>query len=86
MSNLHKPEWMPEAPLLLTVLQVAALLNLCPKTVRKLVARRELVARRIGARVLVPRTSIESFMKRDHSTESPELKEARRLRKGNVTR
>jgi excisionase family DNA binding protein len=77
---MSESTWMPDAPLLLTIPQTAALLNVCPKTIRKLISRRELVARRIGARVLVPRTSIDSFVKKDHETESDEQKQIRAQR------
>jgi excisionase family DNA binding protein len=68
MSEQQNANWAPDAPLLLTVFQVAALLNVCPKTVRNLIAARELVGRRVGSRVLVPRTSVESFVRKDHQT------------------
>ena len=69
---------MPEAPLLLSVEQVAVLLNLSPRTVKRLLALRELVPRKIGSRTLVPRTSVEAFLKRDHQTETEKQKEQRR--------
>lgn len=67
-------------PLLLTVLQVAALLNVSPRTVSNLLARGELVRRKIGSRTLVPRSSVEAFVRRDHATESQEMKIARRAK------
>jgi excisionase family DNA binding protein len=62
------PSWAPDAPLLLTQEQCAALLNISPRTVRNLLRRKELTRRRIGSRCLIPRTSIEAFLKRDHAT------------------
>ena len=48
--------------------EAARLLSLSIRTIEALITRKELVARRVGRRVLVPRTSLESFAKRDHST------------------
>jgi len=69
MSESVHVAWKPDAPLLLTIAQTASLLNLSPRTVRRLLRRRELVRRKVGARTLIPRTSIESFAKRDHATQ-----------------
>lgn len=63
---------MPDAPLLLSILQTAALLGVCPKTIRNLIQAGELPRRRIGSRLLVPRASVENFMKRDHPTKKDE--------------
>lgn len=63
-------EWKPDAPLLLTIEQTAMLLNVSPRTVKRLLANRELIGRKIGARRLIARTSIENFVKRDHATEN----------------
>jgi excisionase family DNA binding protein len=68
----------PDAPLLLSVPQTAALLNVSQGTVKNLLARRELVRRKVGARTLVPRTSIEAFLRKDHITETEEQKQLRR--------
>jgi excisionase family DNA binding protein len=70
--------WMPDAPLLFTREQTATLLNVSPRTVDNLLRRKELVRRKIGSRSLIPRTSIDAFLKRDHATESEEEKEIRR--------
>ena len=78
MNERENPSWMPHAPLLLSVFQAAALLNVCPKTVRNLVACGELVGRRIGDRLLIPRTSIETFIKRDHVTRKGKDDEAKK--------
>jgi len=66
VADAPKPDWMPDAPLLLTVVQAAAMLNVSTKTIRLLVARRELAARRWGAKILIPRSSIEAAAKKDH--------------------
>jgi excisionase family DNA binding protein len=68
MSESVQVAWKPDGPLLLTVDQTAALLNLSPRTVRRLLGRRELVRRKVGARTLIPRSSVESFVRRDHQT------------------
>jgi excisionase family DNA binding protein len=73
--------WMPDAPLLLSFEQTAAWLNLSTRTIRRLVARRELVGRRIGGRVLIPRKSIEAFTRKDHQTLSDEEREKLKLNK-----
>jgi excisionase family DNA binding protein len=71
-------EWMPDAPLLLTIEQTAALLNLSCGTVKNLLARRELVRRKIGGLTRIPRSSVEAFTRKDHETLTDEQKEKRR--------
>lgn len=66
-SPAIKTDWMPE-PALWTKAQAAAYLNVSVRTVSNLLARRELVRRKIGSRTLIPKTSIEAFLKRDHLT------------------
>jgi excisionase family DNA binding protein len=68
MSQAINPAWTPDAPLLLTKRQVAMLLNVSERTINNLLAQRELVRRKVGARTLIPRTSVEAFLKRDHQT------------------
>jgi excisionase family DNA binding protein len=70
VSQQENSGWMPEAPLLLTIEQAAALLNLSPRTIRNLVARKELVRRKVGSRTLIPRSSVDAFIKRDHATKN----------------
>jgi excisionase family DNA binding protein len=60
--------WAPDAPLLLTKEQTALLLNISVRTVTNLLRRKELVRRKVGSRTLIPRTSVDSFLKRDHAT------------------
>ena len=60
-------ERMPE-PLLLSVEQAAALLNLSPRTIKRLMSRGELVRRKVGNATRIPRSSLESFVRRDHRT------------------
>jgi excisionase family DNA binding protein len=67
VSQSEDKNWAPDAPLLLTIEQVAALLGLSPRTIRYLLKQKELVRRKIGARTLIPRSSVEAFIKRDHA-------------------
>jgi len=39
------------------------------RTIGNLLRRKELVRRRIGSRTLIPRTSLEAFLKKDHATQ-----------------
>jgi len=68
VSQQENAAWMPEAPLLLNIFQVAALLGVSPGTVKNLINCGELVRRKIGARTLVPRSSVENFIRKDHVT------------------
>jgi excisionase family DNA binding protein len=68
VSEATNPAWTPDAPLLLTIEQAAALLNVSPGTVKNLLRRRELVRRKIGALTRIPRSCVEAFVKRDHQT------------------
>jgi excisionase family DNA binding protein len=68
MTESTHVEWMPDAPLLLNKRQAAALLNVSERTVSNLLRLRRLVARKVGARTLIPRSSIEAFLRRDHPT------------------
>ena len=62
------PSWMPE-PALWTKAQAAAYLNVSERTIGNLLRRKELVRRRIGSRTLIPKTSLEAFLKKDHATQ-----------------
>ncbi len=68
MSDTVNTNWMPE-PALWTKAQAAAYLNVSERTIGNLLRRRELVRRRIGSRTLIPRTSLEAFLKKDHATQ-----------------
>jgi excisionase family DNA binding protein len=80
MPNAVQPDWMPDAPLLLSERQAAALIGVSERTVKRLIFAGELTRRKIGSRTLIPRSAIESFVKRDHQTETEEEKEERRRR------
>jgi excisionase family DNA binding protein len=43
-----------------------AALSLSVRTIENLIARKELIARRVGRRCLIPAASLEAFAKRDH--------------------
>jgi excisionase family DNA binding protein len=68
----HAPtqhDFRPE-PALWSIQQAAIYLGVSPRTIHNLMARRELVRRKIGRRTLIPKTSLQSFLKRDHETQS----------------
>ena len=50
-------------PLVYDIHQAAAALNICPKTVRRLLARGKLTSCKVLRKVLIPRTQIEAFLK-----------------------
>ena len=50
-------------PLVYDIKQAAAALNICPKTVRRLLARGKLTSCKVLRKVLIPRTQIEAFLK-----------------------
>jgi excisionase family DNA binding protein len=50
--------------------RAAEALSVSLRTVDNLIARRELPARRIGKRVLIPWRSLENFSRTDHATRS----------------
>ena len=53
--------------LLLSKRDAAALLSISVRTLEYLLARKELPARRVGRRVLIPSAAIEKFASRDHT-------------------
>jgi excisionase family DNA binding protein len=67
VAQLENPDWKPE-PLLISVCQAAVLIGVSERTVKNLLKRGELVRRKVGRRTLIPRTSIQAFLKKDHST------------------
>ena len=48
--------------------EAARVLSVSPRTVDNLIAAKELAVRRVGRRCLIPRTALEAFARRDHST------------------
>jgi excisionase family DNA binding protein len=65
-------------PLVFTIYQTAALLTVSPRTIWNLIRAGELVGRKIGTRTVIPKTSVESFLRRDHATMSGAEHEARK--------
>jgi excisionase family DNA binding protein len=59
-------------PLLLSKGDAAAMLSLCVRTIDKLIATKQLPARRCGKRVLIPFSALQQFAKRDHVTTAAE--------------
>ena len=57
--------------ILLSRRDAAALLSISLRTLDYLIARKEIAARKIGARVLIPRRALERFARRDHATQTP---------------
>jgi excisionase family DNA binding protein len=64
-----KPDEQPERPALFSIERSAAYLSVSERTIRNLIANGELVGRHIGRRTLVPFTSLQNFLKRDHATQ-----------------
>jgi excisionase family DNA binding protein len=60
---------MDEGKILLGRKESAALLSISLRTLDSLLSRREIVARRIGRRLLISRTELERFARRDHDTQ-----------------
>jgi excisionase family DNA binding protein len=55
-----------QTPLLVSKRDAAALLSLCVRTVDNLIATKQLPARRVGRRVLIPYAALVQFARRDH--------------------
>jgi len=53
-------------PLVYEINELAALLHVSPRTIGNLLRLGRLVRRKIGRRSLIPRSSVEAFLKRDH--------------------
>lgn len=56
----------PTPKILLSKKEAALLLSISPRKLDYLIANQELIVRRIGKRVLVPRTALVAFAKGDH--------------------
>ena len=69
-NNKTKPEnQFPNLePVAHTTHETAYMLRLSERFVRKLVSNKQLVARKVGRRTLIPRSSIDAFMRKDHPT------------------
>ncbi|HTZ73060.1 MAG TPA: helix-turn-helix domain-containing protein [Candidatus Aquilonibacter sp.] len=62
--------------ILLSKREAALALSLSVRTIENLIARKELIARRVGRRTLVVATSLQSFARRDHGSPSPSKRSA----------
>ncbi len=60
----------PSAPEILVyeVDELAKLLRVSPRTIGNLMRNGSLVRRKIGARTVIPKSSVEAFLRRDHAT------------------
>jgi excisionase family DNA binding protein len=67
MNESHNSNFVPE-PALFNTKQAAIFLGVSPRTIKNLLRAKELTRRKIGRRTLVPKTSLEAFLKRDHAT------------------
>jgi len=73
--------------ILLSKKSVAASLSICVRTLEKLIAAGELPVIRIGSRVMISRDALETFMRRDHSTQVKDVQTSRSPRRsGRFTR
>jgi len=57
------------SPIAITKQEAAQMLGVSLRTIDRLIALKELQVRRLGRRVLIPRTALESLMHRDHPTQ-----------------
>jgi excisionase family DNA binding protein len=55
-----------QTPLLVSKRDAAAMLSLCVRTIDNLLATKQLPARRVGKRVLIPFSALQQFARRDH--------------------
>jgi excisionase family DNA binding protein len=62
MENVQQPK----APLLVSKREAATLLGVCLRSIDYYISRKELPCRRLGKRILIPYSSLQSFAKRDH--------------------
>jgi len=63
-------------PILLGKKETARALGICVRTVENLIATKELPARKIGRRTLIPYKALQEFARRDHPT-GPEVHDAK---------
>jgi excisionase family DNA binding protein len=66
-------DWRPE-PALYSKEQAAVFLGVGVRTIEALLANKQLVKRKIGARTLIPVTSLRAFLTKDHATAKGETK------------
>ena len=59
--------------LLLSKKEASAALSVSVRTIENLIFRKELSARKVGRRTLIPLRSLEAFARKDHPTRSDAL-------------
>lgn len=59
---------MSQEPIFVGKREASALLGVSVRTIENLLRNGELVARRIGRRIVIPRQALIEFAKRDHGT------------------
>ena len=57
-------------PIVLSKHEAALFLRVSLRTIDRLIALKELQVRRLGRRVLIPRASLENFLRSDHPTQT----------------
>ena len=57
-------------PVVLNKKEAAQVLGVSLRTIDRLIALKELPVRRVGRRVLIPRTALDNFLRRDHPTKA----------------
>jgi hypothetical protein len=68
-KTLHGPaEDALRHPLLVSKREAAAALGICIRTLDALIGTKQLLVRRIGKRVLVPYSALQSFARHDHAS------------------
>jgi excisionase family DNA binding protein len=80
MAESFQPDFRPE-PALYSKEQAAIFLGVSVRTIESLLHVKALVSRKIGARTLIPVTSLRAFLTKDHATG-----EAGKRRKNHETR
>ena len=68
MDTLEK-EQKERIKLLVSKREAAGMLSLSIRSIDNLISCRELIARKIGRRTLIPFSALESFARRDHPTQ-----------------
>ena len=67
-THVATPEAASE-PIALNKQEAAQMLGVSLRTIERLIALKELHVRRLGRRVLIPRASLENFLRSDHPTQ-----------------
>ena len=59
------------AKLLYSKQDAAQALSVSVRTIDNLIARKELLVRKVGRRTLIPATTLNAFVRKDHQTQEP---------------